>query len=80
MSTTYPVSIDNEYGALTTAIWPTLTTSATVYGMTPAPPAGRFHLCDRCGLDIEPDEPYYLSKDGTAAWCDSCQFEEVALL
>lgn len=79
MSSPYPASIDPEYGALTSTIWGRGTTTGVgVYGMTPASPAGRFHACDRCGLDIEPTEPYYLSRDGKVAWCDTCEFEEAA--
>lgn len=74
----YPASIDGEYGALTSAIWGRGDAHAGVYEMVPAAPAGRFHACSRCGLDIEPDEPYFRSRDGTVASCDSCNFEEEA--
>lgn len=73
---TYPTSIDNEYGALTSAIWGRGDACVGVYEMVPAGPAGRFHPCTKCGLDIDPDEPYHRSRDGQVAWCDSCSFEE----
>lgn len=74
----YPASIDPEYGALTSAIWGRGAADVGAYGMAPASPAGRFHTCTRCGLDIEPDEAYYLSRDGLTSWCDTCEFEEAA--
>lgn len=69
-----------DYATVSAAVWGWRDGHAGVGEMVPAPPAGHAHPCTRCPVEIEPDEPYYLSGDGAVAWCDGCMAEEEAEL